>query len=182
MDTRPLGPLRVSVIGFGAWGIGGLTPKATSYGETDDAVSRRALHEALDLGITFFDTSSVYGDGRSERLIGELAASQRDRMVIATKGGIAPGYAGYDFSSPALRASLEASLRRLRTDHVDLFQLHNASAEVVGRFASFAGPVRCVPARGQDPRFRVLNSDAGGRAGAGGVSWRRLLPGELQSA
>ena len=56
----------VSAIGFGAWGIGGATPGATSYGETDDQESRRALHAAFDHGITFYDTSNVYGDGHSE--------------------------------------------------------------------------------------------------------------------
>jgi aryl-alcohol dehydrogenase-like predicted oxidoreductase len=123
--------LQVSAIGFGAWGIGGLTPGATSYGATDDAVSRRAIQTALDMGITFFDTSSVYGDGHSESLLGETLAGRRDRVVIATKGGIQPAYRGYDFSAAALRASLEGSLQRLRTDYVDVFQLHNASADVV---------------------------------------------------
>ncbi len=133
MEYRPLGAtgIRVSIIGFGSWGIGGLTPGPTSYGETDDAVSRRAISQALYEGINFFDTSSVYGDGHSESLLGEAFAGQRDRVVIATKGGIQPAYAGYDFTAQALRTSLEGSLRRLRTDYLDVFQLHNASAAVV---------------------------------------------------
>jgi aryl-alcohol dehydrogenase-like predicted oxidoreductase len=151
MKYRPLGPLRVSAVGFGAWGIGGRTPGATSYGHTDDRVSRRALQEALEQGINFFDTSSVYGDGHSESLIGEITVGRRDRLVIATKGGIEPSYRGYDFSAAALRRSLEGSLSRLKTDYIDIFQLHNASAEVVssldhlgelfGRFTS-EGKVR----------------------------------------
>jgi aryl-alcohol dehydrogenase-like predicted oxidoreductase len=134
VQYRPLGSsgLRVSEIGFGSWGIGGLTPGPTSYGRTEDAVSRRALQEALDRGINFFDTSSVYGDGHSEELLGEALTGRRDQVVIATKGGIQPAYRGYDFSADALRTSLEGSLRRLRTDYVDLFQLHNAGADVVG--------------------------------------------------
>ena len=123
--------INVSILGFGAWGIGGRTPGATSYGETDDAVSRRALHEALEHGITFFDTASVYGDGHSEELIGECFKDRRHEVVIATKGGITKSFRGYDFSASALRASLEGSLRRLRTDYVDLFQLHNAGSNVV---------------------------------------------------
>jgi aryl-alcohol dehydrogenase-like predicted oxidoreductase len=121
----------VSVLGFGAWGIGGRTPGATSYGATDDAVSRRALHEAFEHGITFFDTASAYGDGHSERLIGECFKDRRNAVVIATKAGVTRLFEGMDVSASALRVSLEGSLRRLGTDYVDLFQLHNASAELV---------------------------------------------------
>lgn len=133
MRYRPLGSssIKVSVIGFGAWGIGGRTPGATSYGATDDAVSRRALEEAFERGITFYDTASVYGDGHSEELIGECFRDRRREIVIATKVGITSSFRGYDFSAPALRASLEGSLRRLQTDYVDVLQLHNAGPEVV---------------------------------------------------
>jgi aryl-alcohol dehydrogenase-like predicted oxidoreductase len=123
--------IKVSVIGFGAWGIGGRTPGPTSYGDTDDSLSRRALNEAYDRGITFYDTASVYGDGHSEELIGECFESRRDQVVIATKAGITSSFRCYDFSEAGLRASLEGSLRRLRTDYVDLFQLHNAGSDVV---------------------------------------------------
>jgi aryl-alcohol dehydrogenase-like predicted oxidoreductase len=68
MHYRPLGRsgIALSEVGFGAWGIGGATPGATSYGETDDAVSVRAIEQALASGINFFDTSNVYGYGHSE--------------------------------------------------------------------------------------------------------------------
>ena len=133
MHYRPLGSsgISVSVVGFGAWGIGGRTPGATSYGETDDTLSRRALNEAFDLGITFYDTASAYGDGHSEELIGECFEGRRRQVVIATKAGITPSFRGYDFSAAGLRTSLEGSLRRLRTDYVDVFQLHNAGSDVV---------------------------------------------------
>lgn len=132
MQYRRLGrtDIDVSVLGFGAWGIGGRTPGATSYGKTDDRESLRALNEAFDRGVTFFDTSSVYGDGHSEELIGECFSSRRRDVVIATKAGITASYRGYDFSAPALRASLEGSLRRLRTEYVDVLQLHNAGQDV----------------------------------------------------
>lgn len=131
MRSRSLGAtgLVVSEIGFGAWGIGGRTAGATSYGATDDAESRRALAAALDYGITVFDTAPAYGDGHSERLIGEAVRGRRDRVVIATKAGLAGFAAPPDFSPTALRASLEGSLRRLGTDHVDLLQLHNPPLE-----------------------------------------------------
>lgn len=131
MKYRALGRtgLKVSEIGFGAWGIGGRTVGTTSYGDTDDATSLAALARALDQGITFFDTSSAYGNGHSEALIGRAFASQRDRVVIATKAGYEAWDRPPDFSPAAVVASAEASLRRLGTDYIDLFQLHNPSAE-----------------------------------------------------
>ena len=123
--------MMVSAIGFGAWGIGGCTPGATSYGETDDRESLRALNAAFDQGITFYDTSNVYGDGHSEELIGACFEGRRGDVVIATKAGITSSYRGYDFSPAALRASLEGSLRRLRSDYVDILQLHNGGPDVV---------------------------------------------------
>jgi aryl-alcohol dehydrogenase-like predicted oxidoreductase len=129
----------VSAIGFGAWGIGGATPGATSYGVTDDRESLRALNAAFDRGITVYDTASVYGDGHSERLIGRCFEGRRRDIVIATKAGITSSYRGYDFSSQALRASLEGSLRRLRTDYVDVLQLHNAGPDIVASHADIVG-------------------------------------------
>lgn len=127
MQARCLGGtgIAVSQIGFGAWGIGGATAGATSYGATDDDVSRAALERAFELGITFFDTSSVYGHGHSERLIGEVFRSRRDRVVIGTKAGYARWDAHPDFSPQAVRRSLEGSLERLGTGYIDLLQLHN---------------------------------------------------------
>lgn len=127
MRRRRLGQteIEVSALAFGAWGIGGRTDGPTSYGDTDDAVSLRALRHALASGINFFDTSNVYGAGHSERLIGQAFARDRDVVVIATKVGW-PSYTGpSDFSPAGLNASLDGSLRRLQTDYVDLLQLHN---------------------------------------------------------
>ena len=129
MLYRPLGSSNISVsaIGFGAWGIGGRTAGATSYGETDDAVSLRALKTAFDQGVTFYDTANVYGDGHSEELIGEAFCQCRHQVIIATKAGMLPSFSGLDFSPKAIRASLEGSLKRLETDYVDVLQLHNPS-------------------------------------------------------
>lgn len=133
MRNRPLGRtgLQVSEIGFGAWGIGGKTDNATSYGETDDLSSLAALNTALDQGITFFDTSSVYGYGHSETLIGKAISGRRDRAVVATKAGYARWDQAPDYRPEALRLSLQGSLDRLGTDYVDLLQLHNASADLL---------------------------------------------------
>jgi aryl-alcohol dehydrogenase-like predicted oxidoreductase len=136
MRYRDLGRtgLRVSAIGFGAWGIGGFVPGA-SYGATDDAVSRAALARAYERGVTFFDTAPAYGDGHSETLIGEfvagLPAAGADRVVIATKAGQTRFSDPADFSPAAIRASVEGSLRRLRRAAIDLLQLHNPTPDLL---------------------------------------------------
>ena len=134
MKDRALGRtgLSVSEIGFGAWGIGGRTVGTTSYGDTDDATSLAALRRALECGITFFDTSAAYGDGHSEELIGQAFAGQRSRVVIATKAGYESWNRPPDFSADAIAASIGRSLARLRTDYIDLLQLHNPPAEALG--------------------------------------------------
>ena len=134
MKYRPLGKtgLTVSEIGFGAWGIGGRTSGTTSYGDTDDRTSLAALGRALDSGITFFDTSAAYGDGHSEALIGRAFGGCRDKVVIATKAGYESWDRPPDFSADAVVASTEKSLARLRSDYVDLLQLHNPTSEVLG--------------------------------------------------
>ncbi|MBV5322387.1 MAG: aldo/keto reductase [Ilumatobacteraceae bacterium] len=127
MQYQRLGktPIEVSVLGFGAWGVGGRTPGATSYGETDDKVSLRALHHAAASGITLFDTSNVYGAGHSETLLGRAFKSVRNSVIIATKVGWNSYDGPSDFSAKGMRASLENSLRRLQTEYVDILQLHN---------------------------------------------------------
>jgi len=113
----------VSAIGMGCWAIG------SDWGKVDDAESVRALQRALDLGVTFFDTSNAYGGGRSERLLGQALADRRGQAVIATKFGyIVNERTGRinrnDASSQAIRHTCEDALRRLNTDYIDLFQFH----------------------------------------------------------
>ena len=161
MKYRPLGRtgLVVSEIGFGAWGIGGRTGGTTSYGDTDDATSHAALVKALDRGITFFDTSSAYGDGHSEELIGQAFKALRSRVVIATKAGYESWDRPPDFSPAAVVASAERSLARLQTDYIDLFQLHNPPAgalagdELRGAMAGLiqAGKVRAWGVSAKSP-------------------------------
>lgn len=135
MPVRPLGQsgLLVSAIGFGAWGIGGQTPGATSYGPTDDAASLAAIDAALEAGLTFFDTADIYGQGHSEQLLGQALRAKRERAVIATKGGLARYDRPPDFSPNHLRASLMGSLQRLGSDYVDLWQLHNPPPALADR-------------------------------------------------
>ncbi len=131
--TRTLGDAEVSALGFGCWAIGGPFSddqgRPLGWGEVDDDESIRAVHRALDLGVTFFDTADVYGAGHSEEVLGRALAGRRDEVTIATKWGnlFDPDTKvlyGNDISPEYVRRALEASLRRLRTDHVDLYQLH----------------------------------------------------------
>jgi aryl-alcohol dehydrogenase-like predicted oxidoreductase len=121
MQFKPLGRTgwNVSTISFGAWAIGG------TWGDVDDAESMGALHKALDMGVNFFDTADVYGDGRSERLIARLRKERSDPFYVATKAGrrlnphVAEGY-----NRANLRAFVERSLTNLNVDALDLLQLH----------------------------------------------------------
>jgi aryl-alcohol dehydrogenase-like predicted oxidoreductase len=143
----------VSEIGFGAWGIGGATPGATSYGATEDAASLAALERAFDRGINFFDTADVYGYGRSERLIGAFIRTRRDRVVVASKVGMTRYDRPPDFSAAHLEASLEASLARLGTDHLDLLQLHSPPPSLA---ADQPEAIRVLESFVKDGRVRAL--------------------------
>ncbi|WP_127534469.1 aldo/keto reductase [Paenibacillus kobensis] len=128
MKYRPLGkdgPL-VSVIGFGAWAIGG--PGWTyTWGEQDDEASIYGIRAALDAGVTLFDTAAVYGLGHSEELLGQALYRDRDDVFIATKGGLvwdSNGHITRNGGYDSIIREAEQSLRRLRTDYIDLYQLH----------------------------------------------------------
>lgn len=111
----------VSRIGFGCAGLG------NEYGGLTDADAAAVVHHALDEGITYFDTSTYYGRGLSEERLGKALAGHRDQIVLATKGGRfdAPLETGFDFSYDSIVGMCEASLRRLRTDFLDVYQLHD---------------------------------------------------------
>jgi aryl-alcohol dehydrogenase-like predicted oxidoreductase len=121
MQYKPLGRTgwNVSTISFGAWAIGG------TWGDVDDAESMGALHKALDLGVNFFDTADVYGDGRSERLIARLRKERSEPFYVATKAGrrLNPHVAG-GYNRENLRAFVERSLVNLQVEALDLLQLH----------------------------------------------------------
>ena len=131
MEYRELGRTgwKISAIGFGAWAIGG-----DEWGGTDDAASMRALHRAVELGINFFDTADIYGDGHSERLIAQLRRERREALIVATKAGrrlhphVADGYNGTN-----LTRFVERSLKNLDTDALDLLQLHCPPPHVYDR-------------------------------------------------
>ncbi len=124
--------ISVSAMGLGCWAIGGpfrMDGRADGWGDVDDGESIRAIHAALDLGITFFDTADVYGTGHSETVLGRALVGRRDRAVVATKFGYTSDEAareitGTDTSAEYVRRACLASLRRLGTDYLDLYQLH----------------------------------------------------------
>ena len=120
---------KVSEVGFGAWGIGGTHDGAISYGSTDDETSLKALRRAFEIGINFFDTSDQYGFGKSEELIGKAFEKDREKVFIASKVGWAKKDGQQDFSSSNIIASLEASLHRMRSHYINLYQLHCPSVD-----------------------------------------------------
>lgn len=137
MQYRSLGKsgIKVSEVGFGAWAIGG------AWGQVSESDAMAALHEALDRGITFFDTADVYGDGRSERLIARLRRERTDvQFSVATKAGrrLDPHEAN-GYTAANLEAFVDRSLTNLETDSLDLLQLHCPPTDVYYRPEVFAG-------------------------------------------
>ncbi|MFN8531893.1 MAG: aldo/keto reductase [Anaerolineae bacterium] len=120
MDARVIGRsgIQVSPMGIGCWAMGG----SGWGGGADDAVSMRGIQRALDMGVNFFDTANVYGDGHSEMILGQAIAGHRHEVVIATKFGHSP--TGPRTTPEAIRADCEDSLKRLNTDLIDLYQFH----------------------------------------------------------
>lgn len=128
----------VSAMGVGCWAIGGswtFNGVPAGWSTVDDAESVRAIHRAMERGITFFDTAANYGCGHSERLLGQAVNGRRDQVVIATKFGYRVNAAAKDVTSYGdseedsdvashLREDVEASLRRLNTDYIDVYLLH----------------------------------------------------------
>jgi aryl-alcohol dehydrogenase-like predicted oxidoreductase len=128
MQTRRLGfsDLNLTTIGLGTWAAGG--PWAFGWGPQDDAESIAAIHRGLDLGINWIDTAAIYGVGHSEEVVGEAIQGRRREVFLATKcsriwdpeSGTVLGR----LDAPSIRRECEASLRRLRTDVIDLYQIH----------------------------------------------------------
>ncbi len=127
MNRRMLGkngPM-LSEIGFGAWAIGGSW--GYGWGPVDDNESIRAIQKAIDLGINWIDTAAVYGLGHSEEVVGRAVKGKREKVFIATKCGLVwdkRGVVRNNLKPESIRRECEASLRRLQTDYIDLYQIH----------------------------------------------------------
>lgn len=149
-EKRRLGPLEVSPLGLGCMGM------STVYGRPDERSSKATLERALERGVTLFDTADMYGRGANEKLLGRHLGSSRDEIVLATKTGILtmPGLGlptGVDGSPARIARAADASLRRLRTDVIDLYYLHRVDPRVpieesIGAMAELvrAGKVRAL--------------------------------------
>jgi aryl-alcohol dehydrogenase-like predicted oxidoreductase len=142
--TRRFGDtdLEASEIGFGTWALG-----STWWGDVSESAGERLLKEALELGITFFESGDAYGQGANEELVGRVLAPDRDRIQLSTKFGYvlergrqehSEGERPQRWDASFVRAALEASLRRLRTDRVDLYQLHNPRMDAIDSDECFA--------------------------------------------
>jgi len=160
--TRKLGRsgIEVSALGLGCWAIGGPCVNEhghpIGWGDVEDGESVRAIHRALDMGITLFDTANVYGAGHSEHILALALAGRRQNVVIATKFGRVfdseeRRVIGNDASPQAIRTACEDSLRRLNTDYIDLYQYHTPDgvtpiAETLGALTELVeeGKVRYV--------------------------------------
>jgi len=120
MEYRKLGgtDLKVSLLGFGTAPLGDI------YGAADPAEATRAVHMAIDRGINFFDASPYYGLQLAEQRLGEALVGKRDKVVLASKAG-RYGLNDFDFSAERIIASIDESLMRLKTDHLDLLQAHD---------------------------------------------------------
>ena len=130
MQYRLLGRtgLQVGVIGLGTM------VHAGHFGPAKDSESLSAIDAALELGVNFIDTSDAYGAGYSETLLGEALQGRRDKVILATKGGnimVGPDRGKRNFAPAYISRVLEESLQRLKTDCVDLYQLHNPTVDVI---------------------------------------------------
>lgn len=146
MLTRTLGKsgLEVSAVGMGCWAVGGpwtwaqpgYDPYPAGWGQTDDGQSIRAIHVALDAGVNFFDTAANYGAGHSEVVLGRALKGRREQVVIATKFGHIVNeaakvvYGDRDLILANVRSDVENSLRRLQTDYIDIYQLHEGDYDI----------------------------------------------------
>jgi len=120
METRRIGSLTVSLVGLGCNNFGG---------RLDADATARVVHAALDAGINFLDTADIYGATKSEEFLGKALAGHRDRVVLATKFGMKVDDARQGAKPAYVRQAAEDSLRRLATDHIDLYQLHQPDPE-----------------------------------------------------
>ncbi len=158
IEKRVLGKsgIEVTKIGVGLWAIGG-----TEWGETDDQESLDMISAALEMGINFFDTADIYGDGHSETLLGRAMKGRRDRFIVASKIGWKgfddeKGVSAYD-TVDKLVAGVESSLDRLQTDHLDLIQCHIDFKEP--NMAVFVEGFQKLQAQGKVRAYGVSTSD-----------------------
>jgi aryl-alcohol dehydrogenase-like predicted oxidoreductase len=160
MKSAHLGGLVVSRIGLGAMTMAGTY---TTGGGLDDAESIRTIHRALDLGVTHIDTAEIYGPFHSEEVVGRAVQGRRDQVKIATKFGLVShaggGPGAVDSSAANVKAAVEGSLRRLGTDHIDLYYQHRVDRSTP--IEETAGAVADLIAEGKVLHFGLSEASAG---------------------
>ncbi len=128
MEYRNLGAsgLKVPVLSFGTGTFGGQGPLFSAWGRSDASEARRLIDICLDVGVNLFDTADVYSNGASEEILGAAIKGRRDKVLISTKTGLPMGDGPLDAGTSRYRlvASVDAALKRLNTDYIDLLQLH----------------------------------------------------------
>ena len=174
VDVRRIGSLEVSVVGLGCNNFGG---------RLDQDRTRRVVDAALDAGITLLDTADMYGSTRSEEFLGRILEGRRDRVVLATKFGMRVDAARPGGADPAyIRRAVEESLQRLRTDRIDLYQLHQPddATPIEDTLATLdelvtAGKVREIGCSNFNAKQLVAAQDAVRKGGASFVSVQNEL-------
>ncbi|NOU96874.1 aldo/keto reductase [Paenibacillus sp. LMG 31456] len=157
MKYRKLGKNgpELSIVGFGSWAIGG-GGWASAWGEQDDQLSLDSVRAALDAGITFYDTAAVYGLGHSEEVIGKALKGDRDKVILATKCGLVwneEKQVSKNGTYDSVIREAEASLRRLDTDYIDLYQMHWPDTD---QHASAEETMRAMDKLVQDGKVRYV--------------------------
>jgi aryl-alcohol dehydrogenase-like predicted oxidoreductase len=181
MEYRQLGSsgLRVPVLSFGAATFGGKGPLFSAWGTSNSQEARRLVDICLDAGVTLFDTADVYSNGASEEVLGSAIKDRRDEVLISTKTGLPLGDGPQDWGASRARliSAVEASLRRLGTDRVDLLQLHAFDAstpveELLGTLDRLiaAGKVRYAGVSNY-PGWQLMKA----QAAAARHGWPRLV-------
>ncbi len=181
MDYRQLGSsgLRVPALSFGTATFGGSGPLFGAWGHIDETEARRMVDICLDAGVTLFDTADVYSNGASETVLGAAIKGRRDQVLVSTKTGLPMGDGPGDWGTSRARLirAVEASLRRLGTDHVDILQVHAYDAstpaeELMGTLDTLiaAGKVRYAGVSNY-PGWQVMKA----QAIADRYGWPRLV-------
>lgn len=153
METRYLGNsgFKVPVLGFGAGTFGGKGPLFSAWGNSDTAEATRLIDICLEAGLNFFDTADVYSDGASETILGAAIKGRREQVILSTKTGLRLGDGANDAGASRFRLlkAVDASLRRLGTDYIDLLQLHafDAMTPVEETLSTLDGLVRAGKVR-----------------------------------
>jgi aryl-alcohol dehydrogenase-like predicted oxidoreductase len=153
MQFRQLGGLTFPVLSLGAGTFGGTNPFFKAWGTSDVTEATRLVDICLDAGVSMFDSADIYSDGQSEEILGQAVKGRRDRVLISTKGTFRSGPGANDVGSSRqhLLAAVDGSLRRLKADYIDLYQLHGFDAltpveETLGTLTDLvrAGKIRYI--------------------------------------